>query len=61
MAMGVLLGVAGCNVISFFPHKAAEKAADEVLDDILPGNGANEKAAQVDAALSSVPAEPKQP
>ena len=30
-----LLGTAGCNTISFFPGKAAEFAADKVIDDIL--------------------------
>lgn len=47
------LGMSGCSMIVFFPQKAAEKAADKVLDDILPGDSAQETAAK--------PSEPKQP
>ena len=42
LALGALVSVAGCNAISFFPHDTAEKAADKVIDDILPVNGAQE-------------------
>ena len=42
---GALLGLAGCNTISFFPGKAAERAVDKVLDDMLPGNGSPPDAA----------------
>lgn len=52
------LGVAGCSVISFFPHKAAEKAADKVLDDILPGNGTHGNDSRDEAAKPSAPDKP---
>jgi hypothetical protein len=44
-----LLAVAGCSAIGFFPQKAAEKAADKVLDDMLPGDGVADNAAQPSA------------
>ena len=46
LLLGALLGLGGCNAVSFFPYKAAEKAADKVLDDILPGNGSHDDAAK---------------
>lgn len=36
-----LLGTAGCNTISFFPGKAAEFAADNVIGDILGRDATN--------------------
>lgn len=48
-----LLGDAGCSAISFFPHKAAEKAADRVLDDILPGDATHTDAAKPTEAKKS--------
>ena len=48
-----LPGLSGCSVISFFPSKAAEKAADKVLDDFLPGSPERDAAAK--------PPEPKRP
>lgn len=44
---GLVLGVAGCAVISFFPTKAAERAADKVLDEIIAGNGVQVDPAKV--------------
>lgn len=41
LVLGALTGPAGCNVISFFPHKAAEVAADKVIDDTLPRDPAS--------------------
>ena len=41
VALGAQICAAGCNVISFFPHKAAEVAADKVIDDTLPRDPAN--------------------
>ena len=43
LVLGALLVMAGCNAISFFPHEAAEKAADKVLDDIFPGESAQKQ------------------
>ncbi|MBL0124754.1 MAG: hypothetical protein IPP88_19250 [Betaproteobacteria bacterium] len=60
LAIGVVVGITGCNVISFFPQKTAEKAADKVLDDILSGKGTNGNPAPADAMAPSAPAEPKQ-
>ena len=56
LAVGTLIGLAGCNAISFFPHDAAEKAADKVIDDIFPVNGARE-----DVVTPAKPAPPKEP
>ena len=64
LMLAALLGVSGCNAISFFPREPAEKAADQVLDDILPGNGTAGNGAPVDAAKPTVPSVPsgaKQP
>lgn len=61
LAIGVLVGImGGCNVISFFPHKTAEKAADKVVDDILSGKGASSNPSPADAPVPLTPAEPKQ-
>ena len=59
MVLGALVSVAGCNAISFFPHDAAEKAADKVIDDILPVNGAQEDV--LTPAKPSKPTEPGKP
>lgn len=45
--LGALLCLGGCGTISFFPYESAAKAADKVLDDILPGNGEQPDAAKV--------------
>ncbi|MEO8102609.1 MAG: hypothetical protein ABI790_08785 [Betaproteobacteria bacterium] len=37
LLLAALPCVSGCNSIGFFPQKAAERAADRVLDDTLPG------------------------
>jgi len=52
LLVAVLSGASGCNTISFFPYKAAEKAADKVLDDILPVSYAQDDATK--------PPEPKE-
>jgi hypothetical protein len=44
--LGALLCLGGCNAISFFPRQAAEKAADTVIDDVFPGNGAQGETAR---------------
>lgn len=31
------IGLGGCSVINFFPRQAAERAADQVIGDILRG------------------------
>ena len=41
LALGGLAVATGCNVVSFFPHKAAEAAADKVIDDTLPRDSAS--------------------
>ena len=56
LAVGTLIGLAGCNAISFFPHDAAEKAADKVIDDIFPVNGARQ-----DVAAPAKPTPPPAP
>ena len=58
LMLAALSGAAGCSVIGFFPQKAAEKAADIVLDDVFPGNGTNDIDLQDGAAK---PSEPKKP
>jgi hypothetical protein len=48
--LGALLCLGGCGTISFFPYESAAKAADKVLDDILPGNGGGDEHAKVSEA-----------
>ena len=45
--LAALPGMSGCSVISFFPSRAAEKAADKVIDDFLPDNRVQEAAAKL--------------
>jgi hypothetical protein len=60
LVLGALSGAAGCNTISFFPHGAAEKAADKVLDDILPAEIAPGNRAQDGATKRPAPPEPRE-
>ena len=63
VVLGAQICAAGCNVISFFPHKAAEVAADKVIDDTLPRDPANsmspgQKSANAPSPSPSVPQKP---
>ncbi len=46
-SLGAWLCLGGCSTLSFFPYESAAKAADKVLDDILPGNGEQQEPAKV--------------
>ena len=50
-----LLGVGGCNTISFFPTRAAEKAADKVIGDVIPGSSAEGASVKPKAAKPAPP------
>lgn len=47
IALGASLCLGGCVTFTFFPYESATKAADKVLDDILPADGTSEDAAKV--------------
>jgi hypothetical protein len=61
LLLGTLLSAAGCNVISFFPHKAAEVAADKVIDDTLPRENASAGAPTQRAATTFPAHAPQKP
>ena len=56
--MAGLLGLTGCNSISFFPQGAAERAADRVIDEIHPNSV---RGVPTKANEPEVPREPKKP
>ena len=47
-----LLFLSGCGTLNIlpFPYQSAAKAADKVLDDIIPAQGATESPRQVSEA-----------
>ena len=61
LLLGTLLSAAGCNVVNFFPHKAAEVAADKVIDDTLPRENASAGSPPQRAAATSPAQAPQKP
>ena len=52
MAAATLLLLGGCGTLNIlpFPYQSASKAADKVLDDIIPAQGGSDSPRQVSEA-----------